>query len=104
MDSADGGAAGAVAVATSAGKKQGRKAPGGLETPKVSNNFGRRNPPRAAKFDGGVRELELTGGTPSPRKKARDKEDSSLDRLNRNKAFAAVNGEARHQRCKQCRG
>jgi hypothetical protein len=92
MDLADGGAAGAVAVATSAGKKQGRKAPGGLETPKVSNNFGRRNPPRAAKFDGGVREPELAGGTPSPRKKARDKEDSSLDRLDQKKAFAAVKG------------
>ncbi len=32
------------------------------------------------------------GGTPSPRKKARDKEDSSLDRLDRKKAFAAVKG------------
>jgi hypothetical protein len=39
-----------------------------------------------------VRKLELTGGTPSPRKKARDKEDSSFDRLNRKKAFAAIKG------------
>ncbi len=89
---ADGGAAGAVAVATSTGKKQGKKAPGGLETPKVLNNFGRRNPPRAAKFDGGVHEPELAGGTPSPRKKAREEKDSSLDRLNRKKAFTAVKG------------
>ena len=94
MDSADGGAAGAVAVAMSAGKKQVRKAPGGLETPRVSNNFGRRNPPCAAKFDGGVREPELAGGTPSPRKKAQDKEDLSLDRLDQKKAFAA--GKGRH--------
>ncbi len=35
---------------------------------------------------------ELTGGTPSPRKKAQDEEDSSFDRLNRKKAFAAVKG------------
>ncbi len=79
-------------MATLAGKKQGGKAPGGLETPKVSNNFGRQNPPHAAKFEGGVRKPELTGGTLSPRKKARDKEDSSLDRLDWKKAFAAVKG------------
>jgi hypothetical protein len=91
MDSsADGGAAGAVAVATLAGKNLGRKVPGGLKTPKVSNNFGRRNPPRAAKFDGRVRKPELAGGTPSPRKKAREEKDSSLNRLDRKKAFAAV--------------
>jgi hypothetical protein len=92
MDSADGGAAGAVAVVTSAEKKQGRKAPGGLKTPKDSNNFGHQNPLHAAKFDGGVRKPELAGGTPSPRKKAQDKEDSSLNRLDRKKAFAAVKG------------
>ncbi len=34
----------------------------------------------------------LTGGTPSPRKKARDKEDSSFNRLDRKKAFAASKG------------
>jgi hypothetical protein len=49
-------------------------------------------PLRAAKFDGGVREPVLTGGTPSPHKKARDKEDSSVDRLNWKKAFAASKG------------
>ncbi len=73
MDSGDGGATGAAAVATSARKKQGKKALGGLETLKVSNNFGpagRRNPPQAAKVDGGVRRPEFAGGTPSPHKKA----------------------------------
>jgi hypothetical protein len=39
-----------------------------------------------------VRKPELTGGTPSPRKKARDEEDSSFDHLDRKKAFAAVKG------------
>jgi hypothetical protein len=39
-----------------------------------------------------VRERELTGGTPSPRKKARDEEDLSFDRLDWKKAFAAVKG------------
>jgi hypothetical protein len=76
MDSGDGGATCAVAVATSARKNQGKKASGGLETLKVSNNFGpagRRNPPRAAKFDSGVRKPEFAGGTPSPHKKARGK-------------------------------
>jgi hypothetical protein len=91
---AEGGAAGAVAVATSAGKKQGRKAPSGLETPRVSNNFGRRSPPCAAKFNGGVREPELAGGIPSPRKKARDEGNMSLDRLDWKKAFPA--GKGRH--------
>ncbi len=33
---------------------------------------------------------ELTGGTPIPHKKARDEEDSSFDRLDRKKAFAAI--------------
>ncbi len=73
MDSGDGGTAGAVAVATLARKNQGKKAPGGLKTLKVSNNFGPAghwNPPRAAKFDGRVREPEFPGRTPSPHKKA----------------------------------
>ncbi len=52
----------------------------------------RRNPLHAAKLDGGVRKPELTGGTPSPCKKARDKEDSSFDRLDRKKAFATIKG------------
>jgi hypothetical protein len=90
MDTGDGSAAGAVAVATSAGRKQGKKAPGGLETPKVLNNFGRQNTPRAAKSDGGVHEPELAGRTRSPHKKARGEEDSSLDRLDREKVFNAA--------------
>jgi hypothetical protein len=56
------------------------------------SNFGRQNPPRAAKFDGGVREPVLTGGTPSPRKKAQDEEDLSFNRLDQKKAFAASKG------------
>ncbi len=39
-----------------------------------------------------MREPELTGGTPSPHKKARDKEDLSFNQLDRKKAFAAVKG------------
>ncbi len=35
---------------------------------------------------------ELTGGTPSPREKAQDKENLSFDHLDRKKAFAAVKG------------
>jgi hypothetical protein len=95
MDSGDGGIAGAVAVATSERKKQGKKALGGLKTLKVSNNFGPagcRNPPRAAKFDGGVREPEFAGGTPSPHKKARGEEAAFLCRPDCEKAFAAAKG------------
>jgi hypothetical protein len=78
----DDGAAGVLASATSAGKKQGSGAPRG---PKVSNNFksvpARRNPARGAKFNGGVAESEAAGGSPrkkpqdqSPRKKLRGAE------------------------------
>ncbi len=62
----DEGAAGTVAVATLANKKQGKKAPGGLQTLKISYNFGstgRWDPPRAAKLDGGGSKL----GTPRKR-------------------------------------
>jgi hypothetical protein len=95
MDLGDGGAAGAVAVATLARKKQGKKAPGGLKTLKVLNNFGpagRCNPPRAAKVDGGVRELEFAGRTPSPNKKAQGKEASFLLHLECKKASTATKG------------
>jgi hypothetical protein len=95
MDLGDGCAADAVAVATSARKKQGKKAPGSLKTLKVSNNFGpagHRNPPRAAKFDGGVREPEFAGGTLSPHKKAQGKEASFLSCPDCKKAFAAAKG------------
>ena len=91
----DDGAAGALASATSAEKKQGSRAPRG---PKVSNNFdpvpARRNPARGAKSDGGVAESEAAGGTPrkkpqnlSPRKKPRG-EEVFLLRIDRGKAIA----------------
>ena len=91
----DDGAAGALASATSAEKKQGSRAPRG---PKVSNNFGsvqaRRNPARGAKIDGGVAEAEAAGG--SPRKKPHGPlpwkkpcgEETFLLRLDRVKATA----------------
>ena len=67
----DDGAAGALASATSAKKKQGSRAPRG---PKISNNFNpvpaRRNPARGAKFDGGVAESEAAGGTPRKKQEA----------------------------------
>jgi hypothetical protein len=89
----DDGAAGALASATSAERKQGSRAPRG---PKVSNNFGaaptRRNPARGVKIDGGVAEAEVAGGSPrkkphgpSPRKKPRG-EETFLLRLDRAKA------------------
>ncbi len=93
MESGDGGAAGAVAVATWAKKKQEKRAPGGHKTFRVSNNFGpagRRNPSHAVKLDGGVCESELTGGTPSPPKKGRGKEASFLFRPD---PFAAAKGK-----------
>ena len=91
----DDGAAGALASATSAEKKQGSRA---LRGPKVSNNFEaaptRRNPARGAKIDGGVAEAEAAGGSPrkqprgpSPRKKLRGKETFLL-RIDRVKAAA----------------
>jgi hypothetical protein len=76
-------------------KKQGKKALGGLKTLKVSNNFGpagRRNPPRASKFDGEVCKSEFAGRTPSPHKKAQGKEASFLYRPNREKAFVTAKG------------
>jgi hypothetical protein len=51
------GAAGAGAMATLAKKRQGKKAQGGLQTLKISNNFGLTrslNPQQAAKLDSGV--------------------------------------------------
>jgi hypothetical protein len=39
-----------------------------------------------------VREPELAGGTLSPRKKVQGKEDSSLERLDWVKVFAAIKG------------
>jgi hypothetical protein len=67
----DDGAAGALASATSAEKKQGSRA---LRGPKVSNKFdpvpARRNPARGVKFDGGVAESEAAGGTPRKKQEA----------------------------------
>jgi hypothetical protein len=95
MDSGDGGTTGAVAVATSERKKQGKKALGGLKTLKVLNNFGpagRQKPLCAAKFDGRVRELEFAGWTPSPHKKVSGKETAFLYPPDREKAFTAAKG------------
>jgi len=68
MDAEDGGAAGAVALATSAEKRGGKKGLG----MKISSNFEtiprRRNPDLLAKLDGS--ESEIAGGT--PRKKSRN--------------------------------
>ena len=91
----DDGAAGALASATSAEKKQGSRAPRG---PKVLNNFGsfpaRRNPARVVRINGGVAEAEVAGGSPrkkhhgsSPRMKPHGKETFLL-RLDRAKATA----------------
>ncbi len=63
-----------MAVATSAKKKHGKKAPGGLQTLKISNNFrapGHQNPPRAAKLDSGEIKLGMLRKRPAegtPRK------------------------------------
>ena len=61
MDTGDDGAAGAVALATSAEKKREKKGLG----MRISNNFGspRRNPPRSTRTVG-VSEPEVAGGTP----------------------------------------
>jgi hypothetical protein len=65
-----------VAVATLADKKQGEKAPGGLQTLKIPNNFGstrRWDPLQAAKLDGRGRKLGMPRKRPvegTPRKKA----------------------------------
>ncbi len=59
------------------------------------NNFGpagRKNSPRAAKFNGGVREPQFVGGTPSPHKKARGKEAVFLCHPHHEKGFTAANG------------
>jgi hypothetical protein len=90
-----------VAVATSAKKKHGKKAPGGLQTLKISNNFGvpgRRNPPRAAKLDSGEIELGMlrkrsTEGT--PRKMAQGGEVKFPFRLDCERAYAAWSAQAR---------
>jgi hypothetical protein len=67
MRADDGGAAGVVAMAMAAGKKQQKKAPG---SHKISNNFepiGRQNLPCIAKAGGGVSKPEAVGSTPRKR-------------------------------------
>ena len=62
----NGGAAGAVPVATSAAKRGGKKAPGSPKISKVSNNVEpsvRRNPGCVAKQDS-MSESEVAGWTP----------------------------------------
>jgi hypothetical protein len=64
MSAVDGGAAGVVAMATAAGKKQQKKAPG---SPKISNNFkpvSRQNLPCVAKAGSGVSKPEAVGSRP----------------------------------------
>jgi hypothetical protein len=90
-----------VAVATSAKKKHGKKAPGGLQTLKISNNFGapgRQNPPRAAKLDSGEIKLGMLRKRPAegtPRKMARGGEVKFPFRLDRKRAYAARSAQAR---------
>jgi hypothetical protein len=90
-----------VAVATSAKKKHGKKAPGGLQTLKISNNFGapgRRNPPRAAKLNSREIELGMLRKRPAegtPRKMARGGEVKFPFPLDRERAYAAWSVQAR---------
>ena len=92
--------AGAVVVAMSAKKRQGKKA---LKTLKISNNFGLPGikTPRAAKLDSGVSRPQIAGGMPrkrsedgTPHKKAQGGEESFLFRLNRERAYAAASAKA----------
>jgi hypothetical protein len=66
INSADGGATGTVAVATSAGKKQGRKAPGSLKTPKVSNTLGAKTPRAPPSLTAGCASRSLQAGPQAP--------------------------------------
>jgi hypothetical protein len=95
------GAAGAVAVATSAKKMHGKKAWGSPQTFKVSNNFrapGHQNPPRAAKLNG----VEIELGTPkkrpaegTPQRMARGGEVKFPFSLDCKRAYAAWGAQAR---------
>jgi hypothetical protein len=85
----------------SAKKKHGKKALGGLQTLKISNNFGapgRRSPPRAAKLDSGEIEFGMLRKRPAegtPRKMARGREVKFPFRLDRERAYAARSAQAR---------
>jgi hypothetical protein len=78
----DAGDAGTRAVATLAEKK-------GETRIKVSNNFGRSNPPRAVKTNAGGGEPETAAGT--PRKNVQGGEPSFFFCLDRKRAYAAAN-------------
>jgi hypothetical protein len=90
-----GGAAGAVAMTTAAGKKQQKEAPG---SHKISNNFklvGRQNLPCVAKAGDGMSKPEAVGSMPrkgpqegTPQKKLRGK-DTFVFRVDRERAKAA---------------
>ncbi len=90
----DEGAAGAVAVAMSVGKNQGKKAPGGIQTLKIFNNFGStgwRDPPQAAKLDGGGSKLGMPRKRPAegtPHKKAQGGEVKFPFRLDCERVYA----------------
>jgi hypothetical protein len=81
-------------------EKAREKAPGGLQTLKISNNFGStgfRNPPQAAKLDGGVSKLRTPRKRPKegrPCKKAQGGEAKFLFHLDREKAYAAQSAKA----------
>jgi hypothetical protein len=96
MSAVDGGAAGAVAMATLAGKKQQKKSPG---SPQISNNIklvGRQNLSRLAKAGGVVSEPEAAGSTPrkrpqegTPRKKAQGGKGTFFFRVDHKRERAA---------------
>ena len=97
-------AAGVVAGATELQERQEKRWVRGPTYHKVSNNFeviGRRNPLRAAKFEGGVSDPEDAGGTPrkrhddgAPRKKARGGEDPFLFLVDRKRARTTEHAKA----------
>ncbi len=84
-----------MTLATLAKKKQGEKAPGGPLTPEVVDRC--RNPPQAAKLDGGkikLRMLRMQPAEGSPRKMAKVKEMKFLFHLDRKRVYAARSVQA----------
>jgi hypothetical protein len=59
---------------------------------KSQTTLGAKTPPVCRQVRRWGAQAGAHGGTPSPRKKARDEEDSSVDRLDRKKAFPASKG------------
>ncbi len=90
-----------MAVAMLAKEKHGEKAPRGLQTLKISNIFastGRRNPPRAAKLDGGGSKLRTPRKRPAegtPRKMAQGGEVKFPFRLDCKRAYAVWSVQAK---------